>query len=184
AGVGRSPVSCTKRSTRFGTEQFHGNVYLFRRDRHFYANDFFVNRQGLGAFPYRLTTTGAAVGGPIYIPGKFNADRSKLFFFWNSEITRSFLPAGVTFNAPPSVLQYSVPTALERQGDFSQSLDTNGQLIVIKDPTTGLPFPGNKIPVDRINFNGQKLLSVFPLPNTTDRSLTGGLYNYQFKNIQ
>src|SRR5207248_4334883 len=129
-------------------------------------------------------TTGVSSGGPIYIHATFNADPSKLFFFWNSEITQSFLPAGVTFNAPPSVLQYSVPTALERQGDFSQSLDTNGQLIVIKDPTTGLPFPGNKIPVDRINSNGQKLLSVFPLPNTTDRSLTGGLYNYQFKNIQ
>src|SRR5207247_2664326 len=64
------------------------------------------------------------------------------------------------------------------------TLDTNVQFIVIKDPTTNLPFLGNKIPANRINSNGQKLLSVFPLPNTTDRSLTGGLYNYQFKNIQ
>ncbi|PYS16613.1 MAG: hypothetical protein DMG15_01635, partial [Acidobacteria bacterium] len=184
AESGPNPGASIKLTTRSGTKDFHGNVYLFKRDKNFNANDFFVNRQGLGAFPYRLTTTGAAVGGPIYIPNKFNADRSKLFFFWNSEITQSFLPAGVTFNAPASVLQYQVPTLLERQGDFSQSLDTNGQLIVIKDPTTGRPFLDNKIPANRINSNGQKLLSVFPLPNTTDRSLTGGLYNYQFKNIQ
>src|SRR5947208_21469 len=164
AESGPNPGASIKLTTRSGTKDFHGNVYLFKRDKNFNANDFFVNRQGLGAFPYRLTTTGAAVGGPIYIPNKFNADRSKLFFFWNSEITQSFLPAGVTFNAPASVLQYQVPTLLERQGDFSQSLDTNGQLIVIKDPTTGRPFLDIKIPANRINSNGQKLLSVFTPP--------------------
>ena len=55
---------------------------------------------------------------------------------------------------------------------------------MVTDPTTGLPFPGNIIPANRINSNGQKLISVFPLPNVTNRSLTGGLYNYQFKNFQ
>jgi hypothetical protein len=159
-------------------------VYYYKRHQEFNANDFFINRQGLAPFPYRLTTAGFTAGGPIYIPHVMNTNKSKLFFFWNSEITRSVLPAGQTFNAPPTPLQYTTPTALERAGNFSQSFDTNGKLIVIKDPTTGVPFPGNVIPPERINSNGQKLLSVFPLPNTTDVALTGRLYNYQFRNFQ
>src|SRR3989454_9141997 len=175
ADNGPNPGASIKLTTKSGTRDFHGTVYYFKRDKNLNANDFFVNRQGLSAFPYRLTTAGAPGWGTKDHPGKFNADRSKLFFFWNTEITQSLLPAGLTSNAPPAILRYTVPTALERQGDFSQTLDTNGQLIVIKDPTTGLPFLNNKIPANRINSNGQKLLSVFPLPNITDRSLTGGL---------
>jgi hypothetical protein len=184
AETGPNPGASIKLTTKSGTREFHGTGYAYKRDQRLNATDFFINRQGLEPFPYRLTTAGLTVGGPIYIPHVMNTDKSKLFFFYNSELTRSLLPAGVTFNAPPSVLQYTVPTALERRGDFSQSVDTNGQLIVIRDPTTGLPFPGNVIPSDRINSNGQKLLGVFPLPNTTDVALTGRLYNYQFKNIQ
>ena len=184
AETGPNPGASIKLTTKSGTREFHGTAYAYKRDQGMNANDFFINRQGLEPFPYRLTTAGVTLGGPIYIPRLMNTDKSKLFFFYNSEITRSLLPAGLTFNAPPAVLQYTVPTALERQGDFSQSFDTNGQLIVIRDPTTGLPFPGNVIPADRINSNGQKLLGVFPLPNTTDVALTGRLYNYQFKNIQ
>ena len=184
AETGPNPGASIKLTTKSGTREFHGTVYAYKRDSDLNANDFFINRQGLEPFPYRLTTAGVTVGGPIYIPRVINTDKSKLFFFYNSEITRSLLPAGLTFNAPPSVLQYTVPTALERQGDFSQTFDTNGQLIVIRDPTTGQPFPGNVLPANRINPNGQKLLGVFPLPNTTDVALTGRLYNYQFKNIQ
>jgi hypothetical protein len=184
AETGPNPGASIKLTTKSGTREFHGTLYTYKRDQGMNANDFFINRQGLEPFSYRQTTAGATLGGPVYIPRLINTDKSKLFFFYNSEITRSRLPAGLTFNAPPSVLQYTVPTALERQGDFSQTFDTNGQLIVIRDPTTGQPFPGNVIPANRINSNGQKLLGVFPLPNTTDVALTGRLYNYQFKNIQ
>src|SRR5438552_17934985 len=47
-----------------------------------------------------------------------------------------------------TVSNFTVPTDLERTGDFSQSLDTNGALRIIKDPTTGSPFPQNKIPTN------------------------------------
>jgi Carboxypeptidase regulatory-like domain len=184
AETGPNPGASIKLTTKSGTREFHGTGYFFKRDDAMNANDFFVNRQGLKPFDYQVTTGGVTLGGPIYIPRMMNTDRSKLFFFYNSEITRSLLPRGLTNNSPPAVLQYTVPTALERQGDFSQSVDTNGQLIVVRDPRTGLPFPGNIIPADRINSNGQKLLGVFPLPNTTDVALTGRLYNYQFKNTQ
>src|SRR5262249_14971714 len=72
------------------------------------------------------------------------------------------------------------PTALERAGDFSKSLDTNGRLIVIRDPLTGQAFPDNKIPANRIDPNGQKLLSIFPLPNY-DPALVGYSYNNVFQ---
>lgn len=187
AETGPNPGASIRLTTKSGTRDFHGSVYYFKRHQQFNANDFFVNRQGLGSVPYRLTTAGATVGGPVYIPGKFNSDRSKLFFFWNTEITRSYLMGGLAFNSPPSVLQYNVPTALERQGDFSQTRDTNGQMIVVRDPTTGVPFAGNRIPANRVNANGQRLLNVFPLPNVTTPAgiaQAGGLYNFQFKNIQ
>src|SRR2546426_1902344 len=92
AESGPNPGASIKLTTKSGTKDFHGNVYYFKRHKNMNANDFFVNRQGLSAFPYRLTTAGVAVGGPSFIPGKVHADRSKLFFFFKSGITRRFLP--------------------------------------------------------------------------------------------
>ncbi len=63
-----------------------------------------------------------------------------------------------------------MPTALERQGDFSQSVNPNGSPIVVRDPASGAAFPGNKIPLSRISPIGQAMLNLFPLPNTTDPS--------------
>src|SRR5205814_2648919 len=63
-------------------------------------------------------------------------------------------------------------------GDFSQSLDSASRLIVIRDPLTGQPFPGNVVPADRIDPNGQALLNLFPLSNATDLLRQ---YNYTFQ---
>ena len=73
-----------------------------------------------------------------------------------------------------------MPTALERQGNFSQSYNGNGSLIVITDPTTGAPFSGNIIPPTRFNPNGQALLNAFPLPNYVSPVPSEEyLYNYR-----
>jgi hypothetical protein len=61
-----------------------------------------------------------------------------------------------------------VPTALERKGDFSQSVDNNGNAFTIKDPTNGSPFPGNAIPTNRLFTPGVNLLSFFPAPNVAN----------------
>jgi hypothetical protein len=66
-------------------------------------------------------------------------------------------------------------------GNFSQSLDVNNKLIVVKDPVAGAAFPGNIIPANRIDPNGQALLKFFPTPNFSDRGLSGGQYNYIFQ---
>jgi len=81
----------------------------------------FNNRNGLPRAFSDQKDTGYNLGGPVYIPGLFNKDRRKLFFFWNQEFAHRFTPPA----APTNV---RVPTALERQGDFSQSRDNSGNL--------------------------------------------------------
>ncbi|MBV9611414.1 MAG: TonB-dependent receptor, partial [Acidobacteriaceae bacterium] len=111
------------------------------------------------------------LGGPIYWPHHFNVDKQKLFFFFSDE----YLP-----NQSPNTLRnYTVPTELERQGNFSQSFNSSGQRITVIDPSTKAAFPGNMIPAGRIDPNMSKLLSIFPLPNDTNTAVTKFGYNFQ-----
>jgi len=78
-----------------------------------------------------------------------------------------------------------MPTALERQGNFSQTVDTNGKLILVNDPLNNkAPFTNNTIPADRLNANGLALLKILPLPNFINPAITGNTYNYQIQEIQ
>ena len=160
AEYGRSSGGTINAVIKSGTRDFHGVGYYFKRNEAFNANEFFRNRDGLPRPAYRFDYPGYNIGGPLYIPGKFNRDRNKLFFFWSQE----FLPR----KYPTQVGRLTYPTALERAGDFSQTLDQNGRLIPVNDPNTRAPFPGNVVPTSRINPSGQKLLSIFPLPNAVD----------------
>ena len=153
-----------------GTRDFHGSFSYFKRHEQFNANDFFNNQKGLPIARYRYNMYSYTVGGPVYIPKVWNREKNKLFFFWSQE----FWPQQV---AVP-VTNVLMPTALERNGDFSQSFDTNGKLIVVKDPNTGLPFPGNIVPANRIDPNGQAILNFFPQPNFANPAITKGQYNY------
>ena len=173
AEFGRKPGASIQAVTKSGTQKFHGAMYYLKRHEEFNANNFFNNRLGLPQIPYRVTTVGANIGGPLYVPRLFNKDKSKLFFFFSSEEIREA--------RPQAIRQVTVPTALERQGDFSQSLDSNRKLIVVNDPATKKPFPGNVIPASRINALGQAYLNLLPLPNAFDQSLTLGQYNYQYQ---
>ncbi|MDP2990173.1 MAG: Plug domain-containing protein, partial [Kiritimatiellota bacterium] len=170
AEYGRLAGANVQLVTKSGTRDFHGLGSYFKRHEQFNANNFFNNRLGLGKPRYRYNTWNYAVGGPIYIPGRFNRNRDKLFFFWSQE----FWPV----RSPYAATQVTVPTALERSGDFSQSLDLNRQMIVVKDPLTGQAFPGNRVPQSRLDRNGQALLNVFPQPNFTDWNISAGRYNY------
>ena len=67
-----------------------------------------------------------------------------------------------------------MPTALERAGDFSQSVNRLGQPVQIVDPTTGKPFPGNVIPSTRISPQAASLLGYYPQPN-----FSSGGFNFQ-----
>ncbi len=173
AEYGRNGGALVNIVTKSGTREFHGTAYGYKRHEEFNANSFFNNLNGVSKPLYRYTTLGFTLGGPAYIPKSFNRSRDKLFFFYSLEDWRT--------KDPRALQRVTVPTELERAGDFSRSLDQNQQLMVVKDPLNGAAFPSNTIPVSRINRNGQKLLGVFPAANVVDRKLTGGNYNYVFQ---
>ena len=170
AEYGRNGGPVVNIVTKSGTKQYKGSAYWFKRHEALNANDFFNSRNGVAKPLYRFDTVGATLGGPVPLP---KPGRDKLFFFYSFDGLRSLNPRPLQ--------QVTTPTALERAGDFSQTLDTNGRLIVVRDPLTGQPFLNNMIPTPRINRSGQALLGVFPLPNALDRAVTRGAYNYNFQ---
>jgi hypothetical protein len=174
AEYGRMAGSNIQIVTKSGTREFHGLVSWFKRHEQFNANSLFNNQQGLPKGRYRYNTYTYNMGGPVLIPGAgFNRSRDKLFFFFHQE----FWPTqGVSGG------QVTVPTALERQGNFSQTVDVNNRAITVRDPYNGnSPFPGNIIPQNRVNPNGLALLKFFPEPNFLDRNVSRGQYNYVFQ---
>jgi hypothetical protein len=169
AEFGRAAGSNIVMVTKGGTKDFHGTAYMFIKNEWMNANSWLNNYNGRPRDRNRNSTTGLSVGGPVYIPGKVNRNKDKLFFFANFEAQRPRV-----FDA----LQLrTMPTAAERQGDFSKTQE-NGRPVTIKDPLTGLPFPGNIIPANRINTYGQQLLNFFPLPNALGLD---NAYNYQYQ---
>lgn len=170
AGNGATNVNII---TKSGTTEYHGSGYWYKRHEQFNANNFFNNFNNRPKPLYRYSTLGATIGGPVWIPKLTDRLKDKLFFFYSFEDSQ--------VKEPQALRQATVPTELERNGDFSQTRDVNNTLIVIRDPVTGAAFPGNAIPANRINRNGQALLKVFPLPNATDRNITRGQYNHLFQ---
>jgi hypothetical protein len=175
AEFGRNSGAQIQVVTKSGTQDFHGGFYWFKRGEFMNANTFtnnanpvISNGQAVAQFPiYRYMTIGYNVGGPIYIPKVFNTGKQKLFFFISQEWNRQITP-----NTPR---QITVPTALERMGNFSQTHDAAGLPVVIKDPTTGQPFSGNIIPPGRFNQFGPAILNYLPMPNVSGNPS----YNYQ-----
>jgi len=173
AGNGGSVVTIVSKS---GGSEFHGNGYYYLRNEDLNANDFFNNRNNVRRPEYRYNTFGFSVGGPLLIPKKFNVERKKLFGFYNLEQLVDRIPGGLT--------DYMMPTALERQGNFSQTVDTNGKLIPVNDPLNGkAAFPGNIVPASRLDPNGLALLKILPLPNFINPAITGNTYNYQVQEV-
>jgi len=169
AEFGRAAGSNITIVTKSGTRDFHGNAYLFLRNEWMNANSWINNYNGLPRARNRNRTEGFIIGGPVYIPGKFNTKRDKLFFFTNFEFQRP--------RPFDNLVSLTVPTAEERRGDFSRTQE-NGRPVTIKDPLTGQPFLGNVIPSERLNKYGQELLNFYPLPN---RLGVDNTYNYQYQ---
>ena len=169
AEFGRAAGSNITIVTKSGTNEFHGSAYLFLRNEWMNANSWINNYNGLARARNRNRTEGFTLGGPVYIPGKFNTRKDKLFFFTNFEFQRP--------RPFDNLVSLTVPTADERRGDFSKTQE-NGRPVIIKDPLTGQPFPGNVIPPSRWNKYGQELLNFYPVPNLLGANNT---YNYQYQ---
>jgi Carboxypeptidase regulatory-like domain len=154
--------------TKSGSNRFHGSAYGYFRTTGLSANNFFSNKAGLARAPFQFKQFGASLGGPIR--------RDKTFFFFSYEGVR--WAEGITTVA-------TVPTAAQRAGDFSQTLNAQGQVIPIFDPfsTRSDPsnpghsirdqFPGNIIPTGEINPVSAALLKYFPAPNGPGDPATG-----------
>ena len=167
AEYGRSAGAQIAVVTKSGGEQFHGSGYWYHRNDSLNANNFLNNARGLGKTLFRYNDPGYTIGGPIFIPKLLKRSDHKAYFFFSQEWQRQLVP-----NTPKNVL---VPTALERQGDFSQSRNNNGALlssvgVPILDPITRVPFPNMKIPLSQIYAPGQALLNIYPLPNIAQAS--------------
>jgi len=171
---GRNGGAVIKTTIKSGTRQFHGGVYEFERNDFFNANSFINNENGVARSRYRYHTFGGTLGGPIAL-GNFNKSKEKLFFFLGCDLEPTYSPS------QQPLTQLTMPTALERNGDFSQTLTNAGVLVPIQDPLNNkVVFPGNIIPTSRIDKAGQALLNLFPLPNFTNRAISKGNYNFNF----
>jgi hypothetical protein len=171
--------------TKSGSPVFHGLGYYYLRNEALNANNFFNNAGAVKRPRYRYNTLGGNAGGPIYIPGKFNRNKDKLFFFFHYE----YLPS----TNPQDPGYFTVPSLAERNGDFNRSVgSSNGSLYAasrVVDPlNANAPFPDGKIPASRFDPNMQKLLNVFPAPNAPDvlnggaLSPSGSWYNFFIHN--
>ena len=167
---GRSGGANVKVITKSGGQRYTGSGYYYARRDAWNANTWANKQARLPTPKYHYDTYGFNMGGPLKIPGLNRGAEKKLFFFYSMETPQAQQPGGVR--------KYMMPTELERGGDFSQTFDAGGKLIVIKDPLTGQPFPGNVIPPNRLNANGLAIIDMLPLPNRLDRGLTAGLYNF------
>src|SRR5262249_44116980 len=104
-------------TTRSGTNQIHGSVYEYLRNDALNATNFFNKWSGLSRPAQRYNQFGAAAGGPVI--------KNKSFWFLNYEGVR---------NRTPNTVLATVPASLQRQGDFSKSLDPSGRQIAVFNP--------------------------------------------------
>ena len=147
--------------TKRGGEQFHGSLFGYFRNNTLNSRNFFD-----GARPENNRAQfGGVLGGPVRIPGLYNG-RQRTFFFVAFEYFRESL--GTTKIS-------GVSTALEHQGDFSQSVEAGGAPVVLSDPfNPGGTLPGNRIPAALFSPAAQFVDRYFPLPN-----LAGSFNNYR-----
>lgn len=182
AEYGRSAGAQITAVTKSGGKDFRGSAYFVRRNDDLNANTWFNKRStpAVPTPPLEQRDLGYSIGGPVVFPG-FNSSRSKLFFFANQEFQHRLIAQTV----PQRV---RVPTDLERQGDFSQSRDSAGNLYpYIRDWTTGLPCSASntsgcfqdggvlgKIPANRLYQVGLNILKMYPNANSANL-ITQGL---------
>jgi hypothetical protein len=182
ASIGRQAGGTIQMSLKSGTSQYHGSLYEFNQNNILNAKLFQTNLTGGALPPVHYNEYGGTFGGPAWIPKLYNG-RQKTFFFINYDGIR---------NSDPRFNIRSLPTELERKGDFSQSFTTqlvNGQRvkypIQIYDPLTidtktgnRQLFPGMVIPGNRLESISQKILNYVPVPNTPTDGTSNATNNF------
>jgi hypothetical protein len=172
AEYGGSGTGLVLATTKSGTNQFHGAAWDFLRNEDLDARNFFATSKPSD----RENIYGVAVGGPIL--------KNRLFFFANYEGTRNKIAVatnqgrGLTTN-----FFQTLPTDLQRKGDFSQTFNLDGSQRLIYDPystvvaangtVTRTPYPRNMIPMKNIGQIALNVLQHEPEPNIAPLDITG-----------
>jgi hypothetical protein len=154
-------------TTKSGTNRFKGSLFEYLRNDKFDAANFFAPTSGTRKqkAPLRYNVFGGTIGGPIR--------RDKTFFFFAYEGSR---------RRDGATRSMTVPTDLQKAGDFSQTFNAQGQAIAIYDPTTTrmeggknvrTAFPGNRIPKDRLDPVALNLLPYYPVANRAPDNISG-----------
>lgn len=160
--------------SKSGTNKAHGSAYDYLRNSKLDANSFFNNRSGIPLGSFRRNQFGGTFGGPVLLP-KIYDGKNRTFFFVTYEGNRS---------STASLVIRSVPTDLQKQGDFSGNRNSTGQPVIIYDPLTTAanpagsgytrtPFAGNRIPTARIDPVARNIMKYWPHPNTPGLAFTG-----------
>jgi hypothetical protein len=159
AQFGKSGGGVVSVVTRGGSNKFHGSGWDFLRNDNLDANSWANNRAGRSKTEFQRNTFGGNFGGPI-------SRSRRLYFFGGYEGQRE---------GNPGTLLTTVPTALERQGDFSESRFANSLQAIFNPFTTRAnpsgpgfmrdPFPGNRIPSSMFDPVGARALALYPAAN-------------------
>lgn len=153
--------------TKNGTSKFHGGVYYYFRNEDLNANPFF-DKYGLTPATYkqrplyRFNVAGGTIGGPIFWPHHFNNNKDKLFFFVSIEDS--------PIKSPDGLKNYMVPSALEAQGNFTQTYN-QGVSSLTSSNAVNVAIPGFSK-----NAIGSAGCPVNGTPNSNCVS-SGGTYN-------
>ena len=150
AEYGQNSGAIINLALKSGSKDFHGAAYEYVRNDAFDARAF----NALQKQKLRFNNFGWNLGGPVFIPGKFNADKNKLFAFGGMEFKRLRQGAINTWTVPPMAL---------RGGDFSSLPASQWP----RDPLTGQAFPNGVIPQARLSKNSSRLVQNYPAPNFT-----------------
>ncbi len=165
AEFGRSMGSVLNVIFKSGTNLLHGSAYEFLRNSKLDANNFFDNRRGAPLNSFKRSQFGGTFSGPI--------KKDRTFFMTSYESLRERRASSTIF---------TVPTTLERAGDFSQTRVANGNLIQIFDPFSTRSngaggfvrdvFSGNRLPASRLDPVAINSLKYMPLSNTPGNAVT------------
>jgi len=193
AQYGRTSGGVINLSIKPGTNSFHGAAYEYLRRTFMDANPFSQNAAGAPRAQHPIDQYGWELDGPVRIPKIYNG-KDRTFFMFTQERYREFVPQPAT---------ETVPTPLQRTGDFSQTYKGATQLYTIYDPQTvslnpnynpalpltvtnsqyvQQPFPGNVVPTTRFNPIALNVLSLIPPPNQPGQAYTA-LNNYYGANV-
>jgi hypothetical protein len=149
ADAGAAAGANVNQIIKSGTNAFHGTLWEFNRNNAFTQTYDALAKADAKSPRLNRNQFGANIGGPVWIPHVYNG-RDKTFFFFNWE-------SGYGLNGANPQFAF-VPTAAVRNGNVAG--------LNVKDPLTGLAFPGDQIPAARLSKPAQTLLSYTPTPNS------------------